>query len=99
MAIKVEILYERPSLYVQWFNFSSYTDVTKLMGELSGQYKIQISKESSPDGLKMTSKLVFATQEDFDEITANPLLVGMWADRDQYCQERNITMTRTVTNI
>jgi hypothetical protein len=99
MAYQVTKTYTRPNNTVRLFD--SYTDASNALLETFRSQSKLVSNTSawSDNRLQYTSTHVWSSQAAYEEFTAQPAAVAVFAARDAHCSANGITCTITTATI
>jgi len=98
--IKLTKTYTRPTIFIPWVAESTLPR-DEYLSHFNTAYKITgkcitENSEVSNNGLTLTYTAEWATIEDYEEYSADPILINYWAQRNEYYFENGVTVGPTV---
>ena len=97
MAFKIIETYTRTSPSTKWYQYPA--DHAAIINTLIAEKKMDLRTATSPNRIVQTVTVIFNTQEEWDSVINNPLLVSNFTARDEYNVAHNIIKEIAVTEI
>ena len=97
MAFKIIETYTRTSPSTKWYQYPA--DHAAFIETLIGEKKMDLQTVTSPNRIVQTVTVIFNTQEEWDNVRNNPLLINNFTARDEYNAAHNIIKEIAVTEI